>query len=123
MLSRLSKVNMMIFLGQGIGADEGGVAFAAVHAICMSSVLSPTFICWLHNGHVAVVCAGYSGCKQVRQVLVARPGQKPCAWVSFDSLRQNLLSWQGYALMAACWRQDPLVLPNSTAQGQVYNSI
>lgn len=116
-------MNMMIFLGQGIGADKGGVAFAAVHAMCMSSVLSPTFICWLHNGHVAVVCAGYSGCKQVRQVLVARPGQKPCAWVSFDSLRQNLLSWQGYALMAACWRQDTVVLPNSTAQGRVHDAV
>ncbi|KAA6421586.1 MAG: hypothetical protein FRX49_08530 [Trebouxia sp. A1-2] len=50
--------------------------------------------------------AGYSGCKQVRQLLVARPGQKPCAWVSFDSLRSSLLSWHGYALMAVTRRQD-----------------
>lgn len=63
-----------------------------------------------------VVDSGYSGCKQVRQVLVAKPGQKPCAWVSFDNLRQNLLSWQGYALMAASWRQDTLVLPNPEMQ-------
>lgn len=53
--------------------------------------------------------AGYSGCKQVRQVLVARPGQKPCAWVSFDSLRSSLLSWHGYALMAVTRRQDVLL--------------
>ncbi|DBA85673.1 TPA: hypothetical protein ACH3X1_005247 [Trebouxia sp. C0004] len=54
--------------------------------------------------------AGYSGCKQVRQLLVARPGQKPCAWVSFDSLRSSLLSWHGYALMAVTHRQDALLV-------------
>ncbi len=53
--------------------------------------------------------AGYSGCKQVRQLLVARPGQKPCAWVSFDSLRSSLLSWHGYALMAVMRRQAVLL--------------
>lgn len=72
--------------------------------------------------YTAVADAGYSGCKQVRQVLVARPGQKPCAWVSFDSLRQNLLSWQGYALMAACWRQDTLVLHSSEMQEQGHDA-
>lgn len=67
--------------------------------------------------------AGYSGCKQVRQVLVAKPGQKPCAWVSFDSLRQTLLSWQGYALMAANWRQHTLLLPSSGKQDQANADI
>ena len=66
----------------------------------------------------AVDASGYSGCKSVRQVLVAKPGQKPCAWVSFDSLRQNLLSWQGYALMAASWQQHTLVLPTAAKQEQ-----
>ena len=61
--------------------------------------------------------AGYSGCKQVRQLLVARPGQKPCAWVSFDSLRSSLLSWHGYALMAVARRQDVL-LAQSPPEGQ-----
>lgn len=61
-------------------------------------------------------CAGYSGCKQVRQVLVARPGQKPCAWVSFDVLRSNLLSWHGYALMAATRREDSVLTPEHSSE-------
>lgn len=35
----------------------------------------------------------------VRQVLVAKPGQKPNAWVSFEALRQTLWNWSGHALV------------------------
>lgn len=50
-------------------------------------------------------------------MLVARPGQKPCAWVSFEVVRSNLLSWHGYALMAATRRED-VVLTSQAAELQ-----
>ncbi len=74
---------------------------------CMFQADGLVLIVHTHN-------AGYSGCKQVRQLLVARPGQKPCAWVSFDSLRSSLLSWHGYALMAVTHRQDALLVQSAS---------
>lgn len=47
--------------------------------------------------------AGYGGARTVRQVLVARPGQRPCYWVDFAWLRDTCLAWKGYNVVAvAC---------------------
>lgn len=76
----------------------------------------------ISSAHPPACFAGYGGCKHVRQVLVARPGQKPCAWVSFDVLRSNLLSWHGYALMAATRRED-IVLSTQTLSDSTMISL
>ena len=43
--------------------------------------------------------AGYGGRRVVRQVLVARPGQRPCYWVDFGWIRRNVLAWKGHAIV------------------------
>ena len=35
----------------------------------------------------------------VRQVLTARKGQRPSAWIDFEELRSILCGWEGYKLM------------------------
>jgi len=35
----------------------------------------------------------------VRQVLTARKGQRPTAWIDFEDLRSILCGWEGYKLM------------------------
>jgi len=39
-----------------------------------------------------------------RQLLVARPGQRPSIWVDFASLRETCLGWRGYGLIEATTR-------------------
>ncbi len=34
-----------------------------------------------------------------RQVLTARKGQRPTAWVDFHEIREFLLNWDGYKIM------------------------
>ncbi len=36
----------------------------------------------------------------VRQVLTARKGQRPTAWIDFDEIREVLLSWDGYKIIS-----------------------
>jgi hypothetical protein len=37
--------------------------------------------------------------KQVRQVLTARKGQRPSAWIDFEEARETMLKWPGYKLL------------------------
>lgn len=34
-----------------------------------------------------------------RQILTARKGQRPTAWIDFLEVREVLLSWEGYKIM------------------------
>ncbi len=36
----------------------------------------------------------------VRQVLTARKGQRPSAWVDFSEVREVMLGWDGYKIIA-----------------------
>ena len=42
---------------------------------------------------------GYGGKHLIRQVLVAKPGQQPCRWIDFVSVRETILSWVGHAII------------------------
>ena len=42
---------------------------------------------------------GYGGKRVLRQVLVAKPGQQPCRWVDFTSVRETLLGWVGHMII------------------------
>ena len=35
-----------------------------------------------------------------RQVLTARRGQRPTAWIDWDAMRSTILTWSGYAVVA-----------------------
>lgn len=39
------------------------------------------------------------GGEHVRQVLTARKGQRPSAWIDFAEMRSTLIGWAGYKLL------------------------
>jgi hypothetical protein len=41
----------------------------------------------------------FTGPRVVRQILCARKGQRPTAWVDFDEARETMLGWEGYKIM------------------------
>ena len=45
-----------------------------------------------------VLKISYSG-TCVRQILTARKGQRPTAWLDFEEVRQVMLGWDGYKIM------------------------
>ena len=40
-----------------------------------------------------------TGLRTVRQILVARPGQRPCAWIDLETARNTMLRWAGYCMV------------------------
>ena len=55
-----------------------------------------------------------------RQLLAARKGQRPTAWIDFEEARETMLGWEGYKIMAISspgvdimtLRQSKLVVPD-----------
>lgn len=46
----------------------------------------------------------------VRQLLTARRGQRPTAWIDFNEAREIMLGWEGYKIMAISSRLDRVQL-------------
>jgi hypothetical protein len=44
--------------------------------------------------------AKHAGVKRVRQLLSAKPGQRPSKWLDWDDLRKTMLGWAGYKVLA-----------------------
>ena len=45
----------------------------------------------------AIECGGY---RVVREILTARKGQRPSAWITFEEARNTMLRWSGYRILA-----------------------
>lgn len=60
-------------------------------------------------GVMSCACAnaGYNGDRDMRQLLVARPGQQPNIWYSWDEVRNILLDGDDHAIVAACVSPAP----------------
>ena len=53
--------------------------------------------------------AGYGGKRTVRQILVAKPGQQPCSWLDFETVRGTLNGWVGYSILGIKVDRDEVV--------------
>ena len=61
--------------------------------------------------------AGYGGKRTVRQILVAKPGQQPCSWVDFETVRGTLCGWVGYSILGVKVDVDEVAVPSSRVEG------
>ena len=61
--------------------------------------------------------AGYGGKRTVRQVLVAKPGQQPCSWIDFETVRGTLGGWVGYSIMGVKVDVDEVAVPLPRVEG------
>ena len=63
-----------------------------------------------HKNHYALVfalrerCDADEGCpggvRWTREMLTARRGQRPSAWISWEEARATMLGWSGYGILA-----------------------
>jgi hypothetical protein len=71
-----------------------------------AGLANPKQVLLLHwSNHYALIFAirewyDRSKCYRIRHVLTAKRGQRPTVWAEFDEIRDALLSWDGYKIMA-----------------------
>ena len=61
--------------------------------------------------------AGYGGKRTVRQILVAKPGQQPCSWLDFETVRGTLKGWVGYSILGIKVDRDEVAVPLPKVEG------
>mgnify|MGYP003312553443 CR=1 FL=1 len=88
-------------LRRGGGGPEVEAQWGKLHAV----FLDPRACLLFHlKNHYALIYAlreWTSDGKRVRQLLCARKGQRPSAWVDWLEARETILGWAGYKLMVA----------------------
>lgn len=93
-------VDADVHLGE---TDPADVVEAQWRRLC-AAFESPDSVLLLHYwNHYALVYATREwreadSLVSRREVLTAKPAQRPCRWVSWEQLRSWLLQWQGYAV-------------------------
>ncbi|KAJ1407969.1 hypothetical protein B484DRAFT_337098 [Ochromonadaceae sp. CCMP2298] len=102
-----SKSKIDVPLARGDSADTVTAQWDALRA-CL---LHPREVLLFHlKNHYALLFAARewvdAGGTCVRQLLTARKGQRPAAWLDFSEAREVMLGWEGYKIMAISSSMD-----------------
>jgi len=54
---------------------------------------------WHHYAPADGGCGDGQGRERVRQILTARKGQRPTAWIEWSEVHRTLSGWAGYAIL------------------------
>ena len=62
----------------------------------MKHTIGRTFLSWSRTTSPPHSTKGH----RVREILTAKPGQRPSKWMEWEDLRKMMLGWVGYKMMA-----------------------